>query len=90
MTVMQLKLYAEKVQKRAEERNLGSSALEVTHKRLTDVRRLSDQVGESLEDLTSKCEDSRGTFGELQVEMEMERYFAFCLLRCPASVSEAV
>ncbi|KAI4340768.1 hypothetical protein MLD38_025575 [Melastoma candidum] len=70
----QLKIYMEKVQKRAEERNQDSSALEISQKRLMDVRRLSDQVRVSLEDLTSKVEDSRGTFGELQVEMETERF----------------
>lgn len=73
MPVLQLKICTEKVQKLAEDRLQSSNALDNAQKRLSDVRRLSHQIRESLEELQFKVDKSRGTMGELQVELERER-----------------
>lgn len=70
----QLNICTEKVQKLAEDRLQGSNALDNTQKRLSDVRRMSHQIRESLEELQSKVDKSRGTAGELQAELERERF----------------
>ncbi|KAF8026375.1 hypothetical protein BT93_F2996 [Corymbia citriodora subsp. variegata] len=70
----QLNICTEKVQKLAEDRSQGSNALDNTQKRLSDVRRLSHQIRESLEELQFKVDKSRGTAGELQAELERERF----------------
>lgn len=73
MPILQLSMCTEKVQKLAEDRLQGSNALDNTQKRLSDVRRLSHQIRESLEELQFKVDKSRGTAGELQAELERER-----------------
>lgn len=69
------------VQKLAEDRAQNSLALENTQKRLLDVRKSSQQLRETLEELQSKIDKSRVDLAQLQIELEKERYWKvnFCL-----------
>ncbi|XP_042511746.1 E3 ubiquitin-protein ligase BRE1-like 1 [Macadamia integrifolia] len=70
----QLKMYLEQVQKLTEDRRHSLATLENTQKRLTDVRKESQQLRSSLEESQSKVARNRGSIGELQVELEKERF----------------
>ncbi|PKI55045.1 hypothetical protein CRG98_024552 [Punica granatum] len=69
----QLQINSEKVQKLGEDRMHNSYSLDNTQKRLSEVRKISQQVGGSLGELESQVEDDRGTFAERQIELERER-----------------
>lgn len=71
---LQLNICSEQVQRLAEEKLQSSGSLENTQKRLLDVRRLSQQARESLEESQSKVDRSRVAHLELQLELEKERY----------------
>ena len=70
---LQLRFCPDQVQKLAEKRFQNSISLENTQKRLSDVRRSSNQARESLEESQSKIEKSRVALVELQIELERER-----------------
>ncbi|KAK8339483.1 hypothetical protein V6Z12_A08G037100 [Gossypium hirsutum] len=70
----QLRFCSDQVQKLGEERFQKSVSLENTQKRLSDMRRSSHQVKESLEDSQFKIERSRAALLELQIEIERERF----------------
>ncbi|KAH7519670.1 E3 ubiquitin-protein ligase BRE1-like 1 [Ziziphus jujuba] len=70
----QLNICSEQVQRLAEEKLQSSGSLENTQKRLLDVRRLSQQARESLEESQSKVDRSRVAHLELQLELEKERF----------------
>ncbi|OWM81958.1 hypothetical protein CDL15_Pgr027156 [Punica granatum] len=70
----QLQINSEKVQKLGEDRMHNSYSLDNTQKRLSEVRKISQQVGGSLGELESQVEDDRGTFAEQQIELERESY----------------
>ncbi|XP_022770213.1 E3 ubiquitin-protein ligase BRE1-like 1 isoform X2 [Durio zibethinus] len=70
----QLRFCLEQVQKLTEERFQNSVSLENTQKRLSDVRRSSQQARESLEESQSKIEKSQVELVELQIELERERF----------------
>ncbi|TYI74131.1 hypothetical protein E1A91_D07G178800v1 [Gossypium mustelinum] len=70
----QLRFCSDQVQKLGEERFQKSVSLENTQKRLSDMRRSSHQVKESLEDSQFKIERSRAALLELQIKIERERF----------------
>ncbi|KAK2991102.1 hypothetical protein RJ640_021566 [Escallonia rubra] len=70
----QLKSCSDQVQKLAEDRVQSSVTLETMQKRLCDVRKISPQLRDSLEETQSKLDRSRVGFAELQIELEKERF----------------
>ncbi|KAM3238484.1 E3 ubiquitin-protein ligase BRE1-like 1 [Capsicum annuum] len=70
----QLRGCSDLVQKLAEDRAQNSLALENTQKRLLDVRKSSQQLRETLEELQSKIDKSRVDLAQLQIELEKERF----------------
>ena len=70
---MQLKFCSDQVQKLTEDRSHDSATLENTQKKLLDVKRLSHQVRESLEELQSKVDKSRLALMGVLIELEKER-----------------
>ncbi|XP_059451247.1 E3 ubiquitin-protein ligase BRE1-like 1 isoform X1 [Corylus avellana] len=70
----QLKFCSEQIQKLADDKLHSSFSLENTQKKLLDVKRLSQQARESLEELQSKVERSRAALVGLQIELERERF----------------
>ncbi|KAK2650704.1 hypothetical protein Ddye_018193 [Dipteronia dyeriana] len=70
----QLKFCSDQVQKLAEDRSHDSATLENTQKKLLDVKRLSLQVRESLEELQSKVDKSRLALMGVLIELEKERF----------------
>ncbi|KAK3195140.1 hypothetical protein Dsin_026450 [Dipteronia sinensis] len=70
----QLKFCSDQVQKLAEDRSHDSATLENTRKKLLDVKRLSLQVRESLEELQSKVDKSRLALMGVLIELEKERF----------------
>ncbi|KAJ8541679.1 hypothetical protein K7X08_002495 [Anisodus acutangulus] len=70
----QLRGCSDLVQKLAEDRVQSSLALENTQKRLLDVRKSSQQLRETLEELQSKIDKSRVDLAQLQIKLEKERF----------------
>ncbi|KAL9259499.1 E3 ubiquitin-protein ligase BRE1-like 1-like protein [Drosera capensis] len=70
----QVKIYAEQVQRLAEERCQTSLTLENIERRLLDARRSSLQGRESLEALQLRVKDGRANLAGLQVDLETERF----------------
>ncbi|KAI9182601.1 hypothetical protein LWI28_027086 [Acer negundo] len=70
----QLKFCSDQVQKLAEDRSHDSATLENTQKKLLDVKRLSLQVRESLEELQSNLDKSRLALMGVLIELEKERF----------------
>ncbi|KAK9273096.1 hypothetical protein L1049_017903 [Liquidambar formosana] len=70
----QLKICSDQVQKLAEDRMQSSVTLENTQKRLLDVKGLSQQASDSLEESQSKLDRSRVSLTEMQIELEKERF----------------
>jgi len=71
---MQLKFCLDQLQKLAEDKLQSSVTLENTQRRLSDVRRQSQQVRDTVVEMQSKIGSNRVTCMELQVELEKERY----------------
>lgn len=71
---MQLKFCSDQHQRLAEDKLQTSAMLENTQKRLSDIRRQSQQVRETVVEIQSKIGSNRVTHMELQVELEKERY----------------
>lgn len=69
----QLRGCSDLVQKLAEERVQNSLALENTQKRLLDVTKSSQHLGETLEESQSKIDTSRVDLAQMQIELEKER-----------------
>uniref|UniRef100_A0A5B7BUQ2 E3 ubiquitin protein ligase n=1 Tax=Davidia involucrata TaxID=16924 RepID=A0A5B7BUQ2_DAVIN len=70
----QLKICSDQVQKLAEDGFQSSATLENSQKRLSDVRKSSLQLKESLEESQSKVDKSRVGLVQLQIELEKERF----------------
>lgn len=70
----QLKLCSDQVQKLSEDRIQSSVSLEVTQKRLLDVRKSSQQLRDSLEESQTKLNKSRAGLAGRQIELEKERF----------------
>ncbi|KAL9252735.1 E3 ubiquitin-protein ligase BRE1-like 1-like protein [Drosera capensis] len=70
----QVKIYAEQVQRLAEERCQTSLTLENIQRRLLDARRSFLQGRESLEALQLRVKDGRANLAGLQVDLETERF----------------
>ncbi|XP_028798888.1 E3 ubiquitin-protein ligase BRE1-like 1 isoform X2 [Neltuma alba] len=70
----QLKLWSDQCQRLEEDKVQSSATLENTQRRLLDVRRLSQQARETVEEVQSKVGISRVTCMELQVDLERERF----------------
>lgn len=64
----------DQIQKLAEDKFQRAITLENTQKRLSDVRKSSQQAQEALEESQSKVDRSRMGLSELQIELERERY----------------
>jgi E3 ubiquitin-protein ligase BRE1 len=75
---LQLNICSEQIQKLADDKLHSSLSLENTQKKLLDVKRLSQQARESLEELQSKVDRSRAALVGLQIELERERYGKYC------------
>lgn len=71
---LQLKICRDQIQKLAEDKFQRAITLENTQKRLSDVRKSSQQAREALEESQSKVDRSRMGLSELQIELERERY----------------
>jgi len=71
---MQLKFCLDQLQKLAEDKLQSSVTLENTQRRLSNVRRQSQQVTDMVVEMQSKIGSNRVTRMELQVELEKERY----------------
>ncbi|GAB2224302.1 hypothetical protein Drorol1_Dr00005055 [Drosera rotundifolia] len=69
-----VKIYAEQVQRLAEERCQTSLTLENIQRRLLDARRSSLQGRDSLEALQLRVRDGRANLVGLQVDLETERF----------------
>ncbi|KAK4411217.1 hypothetical protein Sango_0194700, partial [Sesamum angolense] len=74
----QLKGYSDHIQRLAEDRVQNAAALENTQRRLSDVRKSSQQ-------LMGTLDDRRGGLAQLQIELEKERW-----LSRNATISSAV
>lgn len=70
----QMKSCSDQVQKLSETRVQKTSALENTQRRLQDIRRTTQQIMDSLEELQSKVDRSRINLADLQIELEKERF----------------
>ncbi|PQP97498.1 E3 ubiquitin-protein ligase BRE1-like 1 isoform X2 [Prunus yedoensis var. nudiflora] len=70
----QLKICRDQIQKLAEDKFQRAITLENTQKRLSDVRKSSQQAREALEESQSKVDRSRMGLSELQIELERERF----------------
>ncbi|KAK7395594.1 hypothetical protein VNO78_16158 [Psophocarpus tetragonolobus] len=70
----QLKFCSDQLQKLAEDKLQSSVTLENTQKRLSDIRRQSQQVRDTVVEMQSKIGSNRVTRMELQVELEKERF----------------
>lgn len=64
---------SDQVQKLSEDRSQSIATLENTEKKLSDVRKSSQQLKESLDRSQSKVEKGRVTLAELQIGLENER-----------------
>ncbi|XAR54170.1 Ubiquitin--protein ligase [Bertholletia excelsa] len=70
----QLTMCSDQVQKLAEDQLQSSTTTENFQKKLLDVRKSSQQLGESLEISQTKVLKTRGSLAELQIELEKERF----------------
>ncbi|KHN15371.1 E3 ubiquitin-protein ligase BRE1-like 1 [Glycine soja] len=70
----QLKFCLDQLQKLAEDKLQSSVTLENTQRRLSNVRRQSQQVTDMVVEMQSKIGSNRVTRMELQVELEKERF----------------
>ncbi|GLU00395.1 hypothetical protein SLE2022_177700 [Rubroshorea leprosula] len=71
----QLRFCSDQIQKIAEDRSQNSVSLGHMLKRLSDVRKSSLQVRESLLESQSNIEKNRGVLVELQIELEEEGFY---------------
>ncbi|KAK3221463.1 hypothetical protein Dsin_008488 [Dipteronia sinensis] len=69
----QLKFCSDRVQKLAEDRSHDSATLKNTQKKLLDMKTLSLQIRESLEELQSKVDKSGLALMGVLIELEKER-----------------
>lgn len=70
----QLKICSDQIQRLVEVKFQSSMTMDVTQKRLLDVKRSSEQTRESLEESQSKVDKSRAALLERQIEIEKERF----------------
>ncbi|TKY66301.1 E3 ubiquitin-protein ligase BRE 1 [Spatholobus suberectus] len=70
----QLKFCSDQLQRLAEDKLQSSVTLENTQRRLSDIRRQSQQVRDTVVEMQSKIGSNRVTRMELQVELEKERF----------------
>ncbi|XP_061355965.1 E3 ubiquitin-protein ligase BRE1-like 1 [Gastrolobium bilobum] len=70
----QFKLCSDQIQRLAEDKLQSSVNLENTQRRLSDIRRSSQQVRDTVVEVQSKITSSRVTRMELEVELEKERF----------------
>ena len=71
---MQLKFCSDQLQRLAEDKLQCSVTSENTQRRLSDIRRQTQQIRDTVVELQSKIGSNRVTRMELQVELEKERY----------------
>ncbi|KAK6162595.1 hypothetical protein DH2020_002436 [Rehmannia glutinosa] len=70
----QLKAYSDHMQRLAEDKVHNAAAVENTQRRLSDVRKSSQQQMGKLEEAQSQVDRSREYLAELQIELEKERF----------------
>ncbi|KAL6495363.1 ubiquitin-like modifier hub1 [Orobanche gracilis] len=70
----QLKAYSDHLQRLNEDKLHNTASGENTQRRLSDVRRSSQQVICTLEEAQSKADKSREYLAQLQIELEKERF----------------
>lgn len=71
---MQLKFCSDQLQRLAEDKLQCSVTSENTQRRLSDIRRQTQQIRDTVVELQSKIGSNRVTRMELRVELEKERY----------------
>ncbi|KAL0425786.1 UNVERIFIED_CONTAM: E3 ubiquitin-protein ligase BRE1-like 1 [Sesamum radiatum] len=71
---LQLKGYSDHIQRLAEDRVQNAAALENTQRRLSDVRKSSQQLMGTLDEAQSQVEGSRASLAQLQIALEKERF----------------
>lgn len=68
-----MKVCADQVQRLEQDKFQASMTMETTQKRFSDVKRLSRQSRDSLEESQTKVEESRMALLEQQIGLEKER-----------------
>lgn len=72
-TLLQLKTYSDQRHRLAEDRAHNAAAVESTLRRLLDVRKSSQLLTVTVEEMQAQVDRSRVCLSEMQIELEKER-----------------